>query len=79
MAAPLFFNKVQRQKGESAMTKEHTFTTKNNPINDLLELDLEEHMKQMGKDGWVLVSTQQLIGEKNPTIPKMILFWSRGE
>lgn len=60
------------------MTKEHTFTTKSYPINDLLELDLEEHMNQMGKDGWVLVSTQQLIGEQRSTIPKMILFWRRG-
>ncbi len=61
------------------MTKEHTFTTKNYPINDLLELDLEEHMNQMGKDGWVLVSTQQLIGEQSPTIPQIILFWNRGQ
>lgn len=59
------------------MTKEHTFRTKSYPINDLLELDLEEHMNQMGKGGWELVCTQQLIGEQSPTTPKMIFFWSR--
>ena len=57
--------------------KEYTFTTKHYPVNDLLELDLEEHMNQMGKGGWELVNTQQLIGERNPTIPKMIFFWGR--
>lgn len=61
------------------MAKEYTFTTKHYPINDLLELDLEEHMSQMGKTGWELVCTQQLIREHSHTSPQMILFWSRGQ
>ncbi len=59
------------------MSKEYTFTTKHYPVNDLLELDLEEHMNQMGKAGWELVSTQQLIREHSPTTSQMILFWGK--
>ncbi len=59
------------------MSKEYTFTTKHYPVNDLLELELEEHMNQMGKAGWELVSTQELIHEYSPTTSQMILFWAR--
>ena len=61
------------------MGKEYTFTTKNYPVNDLYELDLEEHINQMAKTGWELVSTQQLIREHNHTAPQMILFWGRAK
>lgn len=60
------------------MAKEYTFTTKNYPVNDLLELDLEEHLNQMAKVGWELVGTQHLINEHSSASPKMILFWSKG-
>ena len=59
------------------MPKEYTFTTKNYPTNDLYELDLEEHMNQMAKVGWELVSTEQLIQEHNSTPPQLILFWGK--
>jgi hypothetical protein len=34
-------------------------------------------LNQMGNGGWVHASTQQLIGEHNPTITRMIFFWSK--
>ena len=45
------------------MTKAYTFTTKHYPVNDLMALDLEDHLDQMAKAGWQLVSTQHLINE----------------
>jgi hypothetical protein len=49
------------------MTKAYTFTTKHYPVNDLLALDLQDHLDQMAKVGWELVSTQQLINEHSAT------------
>jgi len=46
-------------------------------VNDLLELDLEEHLNQMAADGWELVSTQQLIRQHSLTSPQIIFFWGR--
>lgn len=40
------------------MAKEHTFTIKHYPVNDLLALDLQEHLDSMAKFGWEMVSTQ---------------------
>jgi len=51
------------------MAKEYTFTTKNYPVNDLLELDLEEHLNQMAKVGWELVGTQHLVNEHSSATP----------
>ncbi|PLX81313.1 MAG: hypothetical protein C0614_06820 [Desulfuromonas sp.] len=61
------------------MAKQYTFTTKHYPVNDLWELDLEQHMNQMAADGWTLVCTQHLIHEARQTTPQMILFWSKGQ
>ncbi len=61
------------------MPKTYTFTTKLYPINDLLELDLENHMKQMAEGSWELVCTQQLINEYSDTTPKIMLFWVKDE
>ena len=59
------------------MPTEYTFTTKHYPINDLWELDLQNHLDQMAADGWSLVSTQHLIREDHQATPQMILFWNR--
>ncbi len=59
------------------MPKTYSFTTKSYPINDLLELDLENHMNQMAETGWELVCTQQLIKEYSTTSPQIIFFWVR--
>ena len=59
------------------MSKEYTFTTEHYPVNDLLELDLEQHMNQMAEAGRELVSTQQLIREHSPTTPQMIFSGAR--
>ncbi len=61
------------------MPKAYTFTTKHYPVNDLLALDLQDHLDQMAKTGWELVSTQQLINEHSVTTPQIILFWGREE
>ena len=61
------------------MPKEYTFTTKHYPVNDLWELDLEQHMNQMAEDGWALVCTQHLANEERQTTPQLILFWSKGQ
>ncbi len=61
------------------MPKAYTFTTKHYPTNDLLELDLENHMNQMAEVGWELVCTQQLINELRATTPQLILFWVKGK
>ena len=59
------------------MPKEYTFTAKHYPTNDLYELDLEEHMNQMAKVGWELVSTEQLIHEHNSKTPLLLFFWGK--
>jgi hypothetical protein len=61
------------------MVKASTFTTKHYPVNDLLALDLQDHLDSMAKLGWELVSTQQLINEHSTAIPQMIFFWSKDE
>lgn len=61
------------------MAKAFTFTIKHYPVNDLLSLDLEDHLDQMGKAGWELVSTQHLINEHSPATPQLILFWGKDE
>ncbi|HKL25521.1 MAG TPA: hypothetical protein VJ910_04785 [Desulfuromonadales bacterium] len=61
------------------MPKSYTFTTKNYPTNDLLELDLENHINQMAEADWELVCTQQLIKEYGAASPRMILFWVRAK
>ena len=59
------------------MPKEYTFTTRHYPVNDLWELDLQNHLDQMAGDGWTLVCTQNLIYEDHQTTPQMIIFWNR--
>jgi hypothetical protein len=59
------------------MTKAHTFTTKHFPVNDLLALDLQDHLDSMAKLGWELISTQQLVNEQSATTPQLMLFWSK--
>ena len=61
------------------MAKAYTFTTKHYPVNDLLALDLQDHLDQMAKVGWELVSTEQLINEHSATTPQMIFFWGKKE
>lgn len=61
------------------MTKAYTFTIKHYPVNDLLSLDLQDHLEQMAAAGWKLVNTQQLINEHSATTPQMIFFWGRDE
>ncbi len=61
------------------MAKAYTFTTKHYPVNELLALDVQDHLDQMAKFGWELVSTQQLINERSATTPQMIFFWGKGE
>jgi hypothetical protein len=38
------------------MAKAYTFTTKHYPVNDLLAFDLHDHLDQMAKIGWQLIS-----------------------
>jgi len=61
------------------MSIEYTFTTKHYPVNDLWELDLQSHLKQMADDGWTLVCTQHLVQEESQATPQMIIFWSKGQ
>lgn len=61
------------------MAKEYTFTTKHDPVNDLLELDLQSHLDSMAKFGWALISTQRLINEHSSTTPQIIFFWGKDE
>ncbi len=71
-----------QQKGREwriAMAKAYTFTTKHYPVNDLLALDLQDHLDSMAKVGWELVGTQQLINEHSATTPQMIFFWGKDE
>jgi len=57
------------------MAKSYTFTVKHYPVNDLLGLDLQDHLDSMARVGWELVSTQQLINEHSTTTPQIIFFW----
>jgi hypothetical protein len=61
------------------MAKTYTFTIKHYPVNELLALDLQDHLDQMAKVGWVLVSSQQLINEHSSTTPQMIFFWGKDD
>lgn len=61
------------------MAKKYTFTIKHYPVNDLLALDLQDHLDSMAKLGWQLVSTQQLINEHSTTTPQIIFFWGNDE
>jgi hypothetical protein len=61
------------------MAKAYTFTIKHYPVNELLELDLQDHLDHMSKTGWELKSTQHLINEHSATTPQMIFFWGKDE
>lgn len=61
------------------MAKAYTFTTKHPPVNDLYALDLQDHLDQMAKLGWELISTQKLINEHSAATPQIIFFWGRDE
>jgi hypothetical protein len=61
------------------MTKTYTFTIKHYPVNDLLALDLQDHLDQMAAVGWELVNCQQLINEHSSTTPQMIFFWGKDD
>ena len=61
------------------MAKKYTFSTKDAPVNDLLELDLQSHLDSMAKFGWVLISTQRLISEHSSTTQQIIFFWGKDE
>ena len=61
------------------MGKSLTFTTKSYPFNDLLALDFQEHLDNMVKLGWKLVSTQQLMNGQGSPVAQMILFWGKDE
>jgi len=61
------------------MGKTYTFTSRHYPVNDLLSLDLQEHMDQMAMTGWELVSTSHLVNEHSATTPKIIFFWGKDE
>ena len=59
------------------MTKTYTFTTKHYPVNDLLALDLQEHLDQMARVGWELAGTRQLVNDHSPTTPQIMFFWGK--
>jgi hypothetical protein len=61
------------------MAKAFTFTIKHYPVNDLLALDLQDHLDSMAKLGWELVSTQQHINEHSATTPQILFFWRNDE
>jgi hypothetical protein len=61
------------------MAKTYKFTTKHYPVNDLLALDLQDHLDSMAKIGWELVSTQHLTNEHSATTPQIIFFWAKDE
>jgi hypothetical protein len=64
---------------EAVMAKSYTFTIKHYPVNDLLALNLQDHLDQMAKVGWELVSSQQFINEHSSTTPQMIFFWGKDD
>lgn len=59
------------------MAKNYTFTTKHYPVNDLLALDLQDHLDEMAKLGWEMVSTERLINEHSPATPQLVFFWCK--
>lgn len=61
------------------MESNATFTTRHYPTNDLLALDLQEHLDSMSKLGWELVTAQHLSSEHSATTPQLILFWRKDE
>jgi hypothetical protein len=61
------------------MAKAYTFTIRHYPVNDLLALDLQDHLDGMATVGWELISTQQLINEHSATTPQVMFFWGRDE
>jgi hypothetical protein len=61
------------------MAKTYKFTTRHYPVNDLLALDLQDHLDQMAKVGWELLSVQQLINEHSSTTPQIMIFWVRDD
>lgn len=61
------------------MEKTYTFTTKHYPVNELLALALQDHLDQMAKTGWKLVSTQPLINEHSVKTPQIIFFWGKND
>jgi hypothetical protein len=63
----------------TVMAKTYTFTTKHYPINDLLALDLQDHLDSMAKTGWELVSVKQLVDAQSASTPQIIFFWGREE
>jgi hypothetical protein len=65
--------------GEAVMAKALTFTVKHYPVNDLLALDLQEHLNSMAKTGWELLSTEQLINEHSSTTPQLLFFWVKDQ
>jgi len=65
--------------GGTLMAKVFSFTTKHYPVNDLLALDLQDHLDSMATLGWELVSTQQLINEHSATTPQLVLFWGKND
>jgi hypothetical protein len=70
---------VEKKFRATVMDKVYTFTTKQYPINDLLALDLQDHMDSMSKLGWEIVSVKQLINDHNATTPQIIFFWGKDE
>jgi hypothetical protein len=61
------------------MAKAYTFTIKHYPVNELLALDLQDHLDQMATVGWELLNSQQLVNEHSSTTPQMILFWGKDD
>lgn len=57
------------------MTKAYTFTIKHYPVNDLLALDLQDHLDSMSRVGWELISTEKLVNEHSTTTPQLLFFW----
>jgi len=40
---------------EEGKAKANTFTAKHYPVNDLLALDLQDHLVSVAESGWVLI------------------------
>jgi len=57
------------------MAKAYTFTLKHYPVNDLLALDLQDHLDSMSRVGWELVSTEKFVDEHSATTPQILFFW----
>jgi len=57
------------------MAKAYTFTIKHYPVNDLLALDLQDHLDSMSRVGWELISTERLVDEHSATTPQLLFFW----